>query len=846
MVEVGLFPEVREKKMEGCRKCPIYTKQRVPPQGDVETATLVVVGEAPGMTEVKEGIPFCGRSGRYLREILEKVGFDLSKMYVLNAVQCHPEDEFGRNRTPRAEEIEACRPNLIAAIRRVKNRRLVLLLGSVALRAVLGKNGINKYHGLEEWSEELNCPVFVTYHPAAVIRDIRKADAFVNDLSKAYAIFTSRKREEVRFVYPKTLGEVDSVLASLGDTVAFDTETTGISPFKEGARVLFLSFSDGKTTVVIPLSYTRSPFSKEEQEELFKRIQKFFASNRTFIAHNGKFDTLWLSVVLGIEASFVFDTKIAQYLLNELADTGLKRMAAIYTNLGNYALEVEDHIEDLESLPEETLLRYSATDAYATYRIYERLREEIKNQGLSNTLRLVTGFAQSLREVEKAGVLVDQEALQCIRETLEKRQSELLGEMRRTRTVQRWEETTGKIFNPNSGHHLREIFYDILNLPILAYTKKTKQPATDFAVIRELSKYHELPRLLLLYTKVKKLISTYVEDFRRNITPDGKIHSSFNLTTTVTGRLSSSNPNLQNIPAREGIAFIKRIFIPQPSWVLLNFDYSQIELRVLAAMSRDENLCQAYREGKDIHTYTAQRIFGKEEVSKEERQYAKSINFGLVYGMSPVGLSRRIGVTEKEANDFMKEYFRQYPGVKEYIEAVQKEVLQKGYVRSPFGRYRRFFQEQELIRSGVLDEGEQLALTNSVMRKAVNFTIQSTASDITQLALYRIVSTFKRLGLRSRVILTVHDSILVESPWDEVEEVVPIVQGIMENLNLSFLSVPLQVEVEIGLDYFDMVPYQTKEEVLSQIEEKFTPISELPRIVEESLEGLMEEFSEDE
>jgi len=253
-------------------------------------------------------------------------------------------------------------------------------------------------------------------------------------------------------------------------------------------------------------------------------------------------------------------------------------------------------------------------------------------------------------------------------------------------------------------------------------------------------------------------------------------------------------------------------------------------------------MCLAYQQGIDIHTYTAQKIFNKTDITKEERQYAKSINFGLVYGMSPVGLSKRLNISEEEANKFMQEYFHQYPKVKEYMDQVKSEVLRKRYVRSPLGRYRRFYDEIDMVNRGILDSSKQNSILNGVIRKAINFAIQATASDITQLALYRIIETFKKLDTKAKVVLTVHDSILVECPEEELFSIFPVVKSIMENINLPFLIVPLEAEAEVGYSYANLVPFS--DNVLEEARNKFISLSQIETVILNNLKEIEEKIIE--
>ncbi|MBP2675480.1 MAG: polymerase, partial [Deltaproteobacteria bacterium] len=346
-------------------------------------------------------------------------------------------------------------------------------------------------------------------------------------------------------------------------------------------------------------------------------------------------------------------------------------------------------------------------------------------------------------------------------------------------------------FNINSPKQLAFLLFEKLNLPPV---KKTKTGySTDMDVLEQLKGLHEIPSLVLEYRTLAKIRSTYVDVLPGLVDPgDGRIHSTFHQTQAATGRLSSSDPNLQNIPIRTELGRrIRAGFVADPGNTFVGADYSQVELRLLAHLSGDAELIRRFRGGDDIHTATAAAVFNvsKTEVTEEQRRKAKVINFGILYGMSPFGLSRELGIGGKEAKEYIEQYFRRYPGVKDYIEDVKASARKNGYVLTIMGR-RRFLK----------DIGSQnRVLREAAERMAVNTPIQGSAADLIKLAMIRVDREFREKHMEARLILQVHDELIVEAPDREAREAERIVTGAMEGV--AKLSVPLTVSVSRGRNW---------------------------------------------
>jgi len=416
------------------------------------------------------------------------------------------------------------------------------------------------------------------------------------------------------------------------------------------------------------------------------------------------------------------------------------------------------------------------------------LRPEVEALQLAEVYEKIDlPLAPVLAAMERQGVRVDPQALEAMSAAME-------GEIRALE--RRIWELAGVEFNVNSPQQLAEILFDKLGLQPPTKRGRARSRSTAVDVLEELALTHELPRKVMEYREVAKLKSTYVDALPKLIHPrTGRLHTSFSQSGTATGRLSSSDPNLQNIPVRTRLGRqIRAAFVAEPGWTLLSADYSQIELRILAHFSDDPGLVAAFRKGEDIHSRTAQEVFGAGPTAQtaEHRRVAKVINFGIIYGLSPFGLAQQLGIDQKEAAQFIAAYFDRYRGVKEYLDRSLAEVRKTGFTRTLLGRIRPI---PEIT-------SPQANLRNFAERTALNTPLQGTAADLIKLAMIEIARRLEAKGLRAKMILQVHDELLFEVPPSEVELVRALVKPAMEQVHP--LKVPLVVDIKVGPNWRDM------------------------------------------
>jgi DNA polymerase I len=421
-------------------------------------------------------------------------------------------------------------------------------------------------------------------------------------------------------------------------------------------------------------------------------------------------------------------------------------------------------------------------------RLYELLSPRLDELGLRKLYEEIElPLAPVLADMERAGIKVDRGVLQKMSSEMETRLVEL---------THRIHQAAGTEFNINSTKQLGEILFEKLNLPILKKTRKTGGYSTDQAVLEELAQTYELPKLILEYRQVAKLKSTYVDALPVLIHHEtGRVHTSFNQTGAATGRLSSSDPNLQNIPIRSDLGrLIRGAFIAEKGNLLISADYSQVELRILAHLSQDEVLVNAFRAGEDIHDRTAREVFSEEELANraECRRRAKVINFGIVYGLSAFGLSQTLGISREDAQKFIDAYFRRYSGVRNWLDRTLEEARQHGVVRTLFGRIRQ-----------IPDiNSKDFNLRHFAERIAVNSPIQGTAADIVKIAMIHVHYALRDKGLSAKILLQVHDELVLEVPKSEVESTRALVQEEMEGA--ATLLVPLKVDLNVADNWMDM------------------------------------------
>lgn len=569
--------------------------------------------------------------------------------------------------------------------------------------------------------------------------------------------------------------------------VCLDTETTGLNPLTCELVGMSFCWEKGKAWY-IPLNAV-----KEKTEAALLHLRPFFEDpNKRIIGQNIKFDLLVLKKY-GVQIKGeLFDTMIAHYLLQPELKHGMDYLAEIY--LSYKTIHIDELIGskgkqqlNMKDVPIEKIGPYAAEDADITYQLYEVLEPELKKNGLEylgNEIEMP--LVKVLAEMEFQGVSIDTESLKQASVSMTSTLAELEKEI---------QVLAGKPFNVNSPKQIGEILFETLGIDSKAKKTKTGQYSTSEDVLENLKGKHPIVEKILEQRGLKKLLSTYIDALPALINPSThKIHTSFNQAITATGRLSSSNPNLQNIPIRDAVGRdIRKAFSCKPDEYFLSADYSQIELRLMAHLSKDETMIEAFKEDQDIHAATAAKIYniGLEEVTSDMRRKAKTANFGIIYGISVFGLAERMGVSRNEAKQLIDGYFNTYPGVKRYMEDVVIDAKKNGWVETLYHR-KRYLPDINSHNAVVRGYAE---------RNAINAPIQGTAADIIKIAMVRIYRALEQEGLRSKMILQVHDELNFIVPKDELETMLLLVRKEMEMA--AELMVPLKADIGYGANWLE-------------------------------------------
>jgi DNA polymerase-1 len=578
------------------------------------------------------------------------------------------------------------------------------------------------------------------------------------------------------------------LIAGLKNAEVFsvDLETTSLDPIN--AKIVGLSFSHRPheaSYCPVAHDYPGVPPQLASSTVLEQLSPILTDTKKGKYGQNIKYDYLMLRRHGVKMEGIACDTMVASYLLNPTKRShNLESIAQEYLDhqMITYK-EVTEKSQGFQKVDLQQAMRYSCEDADVTFLLADLLMKKLKEEGLEDLFfQIELPLIEVLAEMELWGVKIYPDLLSELSKELESRLWNLEKHVF---------SLVGEEFNINSTQQLGKILFEKLKLPVI---KKTKTGySTDVEVLEELSREHELPRTILEYRSLTKLKSTYVDALPKLIDPSTeRVHTSYNQTVTATGRLSSSDPNLQNIPIRtEEGRRIREAFVPEAGCYMISADYSQIELRILAHLSKDATLIKTFQGGEDIHTRTASEIFGipQQEVTPQMRREAKVINFGVIYGMSPYGLAKELGVEAKVAADYIEEYFRRYEGVKSYIDETVKDAKQKGYVTTLYNR-RRYLPE--------INSSNRTA-RQFAERTAINTPIQGTAADLIKIAMIRIYRRIKEGGLKAKMIMQVHDELVLEVPDDEVEKAERMIKEEMEGV--MDMVVPLVVSVEKGRNW---------------------------------------------
>ena len=617
---------------------------------------------------------------------------------------------------------------------------------------------------------------------------------FVNQPQVVVSVIPPSRIEVVIVDSEEKLSALKQDLAK-AKVISFDTETTSTEETKADVVGISLAIQDGQG-YYIPVNHVTG--KTLPLEKVIAALTPSMTDARIGkVAHNAKYDYIIFARNGLIVSPLTFDTMLAEFIVDPSSrHLGLKNLAA--NRLGEEMVHIEELIGkgkkqvSMAEVPVEAAAAYAAADAETTLRLLPIMQKDL---GRVNGTKLLAEIDMPLTPVlagmEMTGVLLDQPFLKKMSVELARRIAEIEKQVF---------DSVGKPFNINSTQQLSEVLFVRLRLEPPDKGNKTASGhfSTSAEVLEALRGKHPVVDWVLENRELSKLKSTYLDALPEAVDEKtGRVHTSYSQIGAVTGRLSSNNPNLQNIPIRTDLGRrVRNGFIAEKGNVLLSVDYSQIELRIVAHMAQDEAMLKAFRAGDDIHATTAAAIhgIGLEAVTKEMRRHAKSINFGLIYGMSAFGLTRTTDLTLAEAEDFVQAYFTQFPGIKKYLDGIRRQAAEVGYVETLLGRKRYF--------PALQGKAVSVQLKNREEREAINAPIQGTAADIMKIAMIKIPPALQSAGLRGKMLLQVHDELVLECPRDEMEKTARLVQAVMTDAYP--LSIPLETEARWGLNWGEM------------------------------------------
>ncbi len=623
-----------------------------------------------------------------------------------------------------------------------------------------------------------------------------KSGQFSMFINEPQVVQFEPRSSNIEVVIVDTQDKLDDLEKELSKAslISFDTETTSVEEMQAGIVGISLAVKAGQA-YYIPVGHVSG------RNLPIKKVIAALTPSMTNakigkVAHNAKYDYIILARNGLVTTPLTFDTMLAEFIIDPASrNFGLKNL--VLARLGEEMTHIEELIGkgknqlSMADIAIELVAPYAAADAETVLRLIPILEKDlIRANGTRLLAEIEMPLVPVLAEMEMTGIMLDLPFFKKMSEELTLRMAEI---------ERRVFESVGKPFNLNSTQQLSDVLFNHLRLAPPDKGKKTASGhySTSADVLETLRGKHPVVDMILENRELSKIKSTYVDALPAAVdSQTGRVHTSYSQTGAVTGRISSSNPNLQNIPIRtEEGRRVRNGFIAEKGSVLLSVDYSQIELRIVAHMAEDETMLAAFKAGEDIHVTTAAAVYGveTESVTKEMRRHAKAINFGLIYGMSAFGLTRTTDLTLAESEKFVRTYFEKFPGVKKYLDGIRQLAAQQGYVETLLGR-RRYFPALQ----GKLNQ----QLKNREEREAINAPIQGTAADILKIAMLKIPSALKAAGLKAKILLQVHDELVLECPKDEMEKTARLVQETMANAYP--MSIPLSTEARSGQSWGGM------------------------------------------
>lgn len=749
---------------------------------------IMLIGDMPILDRKTMVLsPLSNASISMLTKAMASNQMDLLECYITNVMHCSPPND----ESPTTGEIKACIEHLKKELDIVKPK-FILLMGAMALKAVLGKANLGEIHGTV--IRDNGRTYMPTFHPTTVLHDPSKKLLFDADIKRFANLLrqgSPDNRPELNLCVVKNFTTLETLLKDIeaSRAVSFDLETNSLDMYTKNSAIHILGIGTPQAQWIIPLEFKESPWKGDmyKQKVILQSICSVLKGKKV-IGHNGKFDNKWLKAIYGIRFPITFDTMLAMHILDENSRLGLKYLARQFFNAPEYDIKEE---EKLGSTSANVLYTYCGYDVYYTLKLYEKLKAELQkpeNATLKKVfLEILMPLSSALEVVEANGVYLNPTRFKNMEKELIEKKNKCLTLLKSYADI-----------NWNSSKQVADVLYTQLGLEIVERTAKNNSPSIGESAMIKLKGKHPCIEVLLEYKKITKQINSFIDGWKKYLHEDGCMHPTFNIAGTKTGRLSCNDPNIQQVPKDVNI---RSIITARPGYTFVEIDYSQLELRLIADISGDPVMCQTYNEDKiDLHTKTASIVTGKpvDEISKKERSEAKPINFGYCYGMgwrTFIEYARTnydIIFDEATAQKIRNDFFNMYTGLPLWHDYQREKVHKSGYVTTKTGRIRHLSEINSMDKKVVL----------AAERQAINFVVQSLGSDICVSALIEIVNTFDTDKVK--VVGNVHDALLFEVRSDILEEIVPRLKAIMERPRIIYdkfglkFKVPIVAEVSIS------------------------------------------------
>lgn len=768
--------------IEDCKACGLWkTRKNVVKSIGPVPCKYLFIGEGPAAVENNTGKPFQGDAGRRLDILLKQANLTRENIHLGNTVCCMPSNDGKNFREPTAKEKKACRKWLDQVIAEV-NPEIIVTLGGHALTAFLPKESIKASHGcVFDWNGRT---LVAQYHPEATRYDKALSYTVLNDFkritSSKPAPSSSPSWELITLPHEDALMIIDQV--SRSDLIAIDIETTGLNPHTSVIVGVGLATDDQRVYFDC-----RAP---GQESWLAHALYSTLISYKTKIAHNVGFEFKHFMKHLGPDCLNSYeDTQLLAYLLG-YEHVGLKdlvlRIFDIRMTTLKEVLNSKDYSKTVDADPQRLGEYCAAGDAYQTLRLYKRLHAEIEALPRLEKLyrEIELPLALVLAKMEYQGIQIDNNRLSKLEEDIK---AEIVTVLSRI--------DAGDV-NLNAPAQVAQLLIN-KGVVLRKKTKSKKQFSTDVKSLEQYKKHPLVKNILTYRTLSQKFLGTYIKELKELQTPDGSIHTSFNQTVTVSGRLSSSVPNLQNIPVRDEqwTKSIRSVFIPHPGLVLLDFDQEQVEFKIAAHLCNDKNMIEGFLKGEDFHSNTAKLLYGHETNFQERfgfyRYRAKTGNFANLYLAGPATLARELDISMRDAQVFVSQLREIYPGWFQFIDEATVFVQKHGYVETLFGRRRHI--------PGIWSKDPETF--HQAVKYAVNTQVQGTSADIIKQAMVEIDRELTRTSVA--MLLQVHDELVFEAQEKDVEFAVPM---ILKHLTPNILRVPLTAKASIGPNWGNLTP----------------------------------------